>query len=191
MWKTVEEVRAIKEKYPLGTRIKMNHMDDPCAIFEGMTGTVRMVDDQGQIAMKWDNGRSLALIPDVDDFEIVGYNAAIKIIVVEPRKSPKVAIIDNSLEAMQAVVGGHIEAIPYDSESIFVGNKIGKSLNLEANRRIGSDIIAGTFFITCDDGSDNFVSLSDEQCAFYIQEFSEIEQYSQEDMYDDISLSMY
>ena len=65
-------VNAIKEMYPQGTRIKLIHMDDPYApVPAGTKGTVEYVDDMGQIGMKWDNGRTLALIPEVDEFEII------------------------------------------------------------------------------------------------------------------------
>ena len=65
-------VDAIKEMYPHGTRIELVHMDDPYApVPSGTKGTVEFVDDMGQIAMIWDNGRTLALIPEVDEFEII------------------------------------------------------------------------------------------------------------------------
>lgn len=59
----------IEARYPVGSRIRMMHMDDPYSpIPAGMTGTVRCIDDAGQIHMSWDNGRSLAIIPEVDRF---------------------------------------------------------------------------------------------------------------------------
>lgn len=65
-------VDAIKEMYHQGTRIELIHMDDPYApVPSGTKGTVEFVDDMGQIAMIWDNGRTLALIPEVDEFKII------------------------------------------------------------------------------------------------------------------------
>ena len=62
--------KVYKEMYPKGTRIELISMDDPFAPVEsGSKGTVEFVDDMGQIHMKWDNGRTLALIPDVDEFK--------------------------------------------------------------------------------------------------------------------------
>lgn len=65
-------VEAIKEMYPIGTRIELVCMNDPYApVPSGTKGTVEFVDDMGQIAMKWDNGRTLALIPEIDEFKII------------------------------------------------------------------------------------------------------------------------
>ena len=68
-----EQVKRIKEQYPAGTRLCCDSMpDDPRPIEPGTLGTVAGVDDAGSIMMKWDNGRSLSLVPGVDSFHIVG-----------------------------------------------------------------------------------------------------------------------
>ena len=65
-------VAHIKKQYPAGTRIKLINMDDPWHPVEpGTEGTVQFVDDIGQIHMKWDNGRTLALVPGQDEFESI------------------------------------------------------------------------------------------------------------------------
>lgn len=64
-------VEAIKEMYPKGTRIKLIRMVDIHSIPSGTKGTVELVDDMGTIHMKWDNGRALGLIPEIDEFEII------------------------------------------------------------------------------------------------------------------------
>ena len=59
----------MKRCYPPGTRLLLLSMDDPYApIPSGMRGTVEHVDDAAQIHMRWDNGRTLAIIPEADDF---------------------------------------------------------------------------------------------------------------------------
>ena len=63
--------QRIKERYPAGTRIRLDHMSDPQAVPSGTEGTVTYVDDIGQIGMKWDNGRSLSLVPGEDDFSVI------------------------------------------------------------------------------------------------------------------------
>lgn len=65
-------VNFIREQYPPGTRIRLNAMDDPHhPILPGAEGEVDFVDDAGQLHMKWDNGRSLALIPGEDSFTVL------------------------------------------------------------------------------------------------------------------------
>ena len=66
-----EQVKWTKEQYPPGTRIRLNSMEDPQAVPAGTEGTVLAVDDGGQLLMKWDNGRSLSLIPGVDSFQMI------------------------------------------------------------------------------------------------------------------------
>ena len=67
-----ERVRQIREQYPPGTRIRLNHMpDDPQPIPPGTEGEVTGCDDAGQLEMRWSNGRSLSLLPDVDDFTVI------------------------------------------------------------------------------------------------------------------------
>ena len=66
------KAEMIRNRYPVGTRICCDDMpDDPQPIPHGTCGTVVGVDDEGQLMMKWDNGRSLSLIPGVDSFHIV------------------------------------------------------------------------------------------------------------------------
>ena len=54
-----------------GKRIKMISMDDPDPIEPGTMGTVIKLDGAGQIQVKWDNGRTLSVIPEEDQFEIL------------------------------------------------------------------------------------------------------------------------
>ena len=63
------QVDFTRSCYPPGTRIVLSSMNDPYAPVEpGTRGTVRYVDDAGQIGVAWDNGRSLSLIPGEDSF---------------------------------------------------------------------------------------------------------------------------
>lgn len=56
-----------KAQYPPGTRLELLHMNDPFSPVPGGTrGTVKFVDDAGQLHMNWDNGRTLAVDTDVD-----------------------------------------------------------------------------------------------------------------------------
>lgn len=63
------EAPRIKAKYPPGTRIQLSHMNDSYSpVPDGTRGTVKYVDDIGQIFMNWDNGRTLPLNVHEDSF---------------------------------------------------------------------------------------------------------------------------
>ena len=65
-----EQVEYLKALLPVGTRLMLKKMpNDPNPIPEGTTGTVTGIDGLGTIRMQWDNGRALALVPNVDEFE--------------------------------------------------------------------------------------------------------------------------
>lgn len=183
-----DRIEYLRKMYPEGTRIKINEMNDPYhPIPSGTLGTVDHVDDAGTIHMTWDNGQSLGLIDGEDDFTVVHRpeykEEQIRVLVVAPLQKPVIKIIENTLEAQQEVVGGDIEYLYIDDqESIMVCNEEGKLRNLQANRRIGVDIIAGTFFIARDDGSEYLKSLTDEQIEKYKERFNEIEHIEQEEM---------
>ena len=67
-----QQLQALRERYPAGTHIRLNHMDDPYApVPDGTVGDVQYIDDAGNIHMKWQNGRTLSLIDGVDDFEVI------------------------------------------------------------------------------------------------------------------------
>lgn len=65
---TRQRIGALRENYPPGTRIELIHMDDKWAVAKGTRGTVTQVDDAGTIHMKWDNGRTLGIVPQADQF---------------------------------------------------------------------------------------------------------------------------
>jgi hypothetical protein len=67
-----EWVKFMREQYSSGTRLRLIEMIDPYApVPPGTEGSIAHIDDQCQIHMKWDNGRTLALIPGVDRFSII------------------------------------------------------------------------------------------------------------------------
>ena len=114
----------------------------------------------------------------------------IRVLVVEPMKEPKVEYIENTLDDMQRVVGGLIEEIDLDNNTVLVCNEEGKLMNLQANRRVGRDVIAGTFFIAGDDGSEDLVSLTDEQVNEYKERFHELEEIEQQEVFEKIEITI-
>ena len=96
-----------------------------------------------------------------------------KILVVEPMKPCEVREIPDTLEAMQALVGGHIQAVyPFRDDVALVCNEEGRNLGLPYNRPLTNDrgvpyeMICGTFFLA-GVGPEDFISLTDDQIQRY------------------------
>ena len=102
------------------------------------------------------------------------------VLIVEPGKKPRKAEIDESLEGMQQVVGGYIQAIyPFEDPVALICNEEGKLLGLPLNRALKDedgdicDIIAGTFFLCgAPLGSESFTGLEEDLLEKYCQRFS-------------------
>lgn len=70
---TQKQVEQIKEMYPIGTVIELTaDMDDKYApIAKGTQGEIVNIDDMGTLHMKWQNGRSLGVVPFEDSFMVI------------------------------------------------------------------------------------------------------------------------
>ena len=67
-----EIAKSLRERYPVGTRIKLLSMgDDPRPIPPGTKGTIKIIDDMATVHCNFDNGRRMGLIPGEDCFHIV------------------------------------------------------------------------------------------------------------------------
>lgn len=66
-----KKVELLRQRYPEGTRICLDHMEDLCPVESGTCGWVQFVDDAGTLHCKFDNGRMLGVIPNVDKFHII------------------------------------------------------------------------------------------------------------------------
>lgn len=100
-----------------------------------------------------------------------------KVLVVEPRMLPYEKEVPDELPDLQAIVGGHIQAIyPFKDNVALVCNEDGNSLSefnrLIPERKYGG--IYGTFFV-CGLGEENFISLTPEQMKTYKKRFQEAE----------------
>lgn len=101
-----------------------------------------------------------------------------KIIIVEPKKAPRIAEIEYTLEAMQKVVDGYIEAIhPFNDNIAVVCNEEGFFKDLPVNRIIKNsngkvcNFLLGTFFAV-GTAEEDFISLTDEQLKKYTEIFN-------------------
>mgnify|MGYP001038216208 FL=1 len=101
-----------------------------------------------------------------------------RVLVVEPEHKPEVRDIDDSLKAMQKIVGGLIQPIYLDDSVALICNDEGKLMNLTANRGLRDkngqiyDIVFGTFFLCgAHADSDSFASLTSAQIERYQKQF--------------------
>lgn len=86
----------------------------------------------------------------------------IRVLVKEPGKAAELREIPNTLEALQGIVGGYIEAVWLSDNSVIVCNEEGKLQRLPVNFRIFGYVIVGTALFAGVSG-DEFCSLTDEQ----------------------------
>ena len=98
-----------------------------------------------------------------------------RILAIEPGRTPEERKVSGSLASLQDVVGGLIQAIyPFDDAVALLCNDEGKLLGLPMNRvlpEIG-DIICGPFAVVgTPPGSEHFSSLTDEQMERYKKRF--------------------
>lgn len=96
----------------------------------------------------------------------------IRVLLMEPGVLPRAATIPNTLEALQQAVGGYIEAVELEDGVCLICNEEGKLMGLPANRRVGSDIIAGTFLIV-GEADGEFRSLPDADAVHYAEQFAQ------------------
>ncbi|MBE6105287.1 DUF4314 domain-containing protein [Anaerovibrio lipolyticus] len=66
-----EVIEALRKRYPQGSRVELDSMDDPQAPPQGTRGTVLGVDDIGSIMVAWDNGSGLHVVYGEDSCHLV------------------------------------------------------------------------------------------------------------------------
>lgn len=173
-----EYVQMLREKYPEGTRIVLDQMnDDPRPIAPGTAGTVRVVDDMGTIHCDFDDGRRLGLVPGEDEFHIEK-ERYIKVVLCEPGKKARITTVSNDLKSLQHMVGDSlIECVyPFDDPVAIICDEEGKLRNAELNRSLKDDqgkiydILAGPFLVV-GLSDDDFASLSKEHQGKYCKLF--------------------
>ena len=102
-----------------------------------------------------------------------------KIVAVRVGKPGVVEEIDNTLEAMQAFVGGYIDVVHlfWRDEVVLVCNEEGyingSSINRKAAGDRFTDWISGDFFLVGVDG-ENFCSLTDAQADEMVRLYKEV-----------------
>ena len=106
----------------------------------------------------------------------------IRVLMVEPNEHPKEFLLKNTLSAMQEAVGGMIDIADLEGDICLLLNDEGKLIGLDGCRRIGDDIIAGTFYVCGSNEEGELVSLSDDEMERYREMFWEPEEITQEEI---------
>lgn len=107
-----------------------------------------------------------------------------KVLMVEPGKTPYETEIDSGLKSLQTAVGGDIQAVyPYDDPVGLICNEEGKLMGLPLNRALHDDdgrmydIVAGNFLIV-GLGEEDFTDLPDDLMAKYGEQFKHPEKFA-------------
>ena len=121
----------------------------------------------------------------------------IKVLKVAPHSKPEEVVLTNTLEALQKAVSegadsvGLIEIIPLTDTASLLCNEEGKLIGLEPNRRIGHDIICGTFYVVGEDREGNLTSLLVKDMEYYINRFAVPENISPEEAMNALRFEIY
>ena len=128
---------------------------------------------------------------DFDQTQAQKQKDLLRVVYVEPNRPAYETEIGSDLRSQQKAVGGLIELVNMGNRCFLVCNDEGKLMGMEGNRRLGNgSVIAGPFFIVGDGGED-FCSLTDTQVNHYLQQFSQPEQISQQEVQADMGFTFY
>jgi len=71
----------------------------------------------------------------------------IRVLVIEPGKNPEEREIDNTLEALQEIVGGYIECVTMATDLVVICNEEGRLMDLPFNCEICDVLFVGTILM--------------------------------------------
>ena len=106
----------------------------------------------------------------------------IKVVMVEPHKTPTITTIKTKLENLQKAVGGLIEIIDIEDNVCILCNEEGKLIGLEGNRRLANDILVGTFYVCGSNNEGELTSLTPSQINRYIKIFREPQTFTRQEI---------
>lgn len=133
---TLEKLYEIfNREHPAGYKGRSMSVSDVVEIVDGMTGKsyFHFCDSFGfkEVSFEPDKTQISERFCDGDKAE------TISVLLIQPGKYPKTVAIEDSLEAMQALVGGDIEEyMPFDDEVAIICNEEGKVNGLPLNRAV-------------------------------------------------------
>ena len=121
----------------------------------------------------------------------------IRVLKVAPGEHPMENSLVNDLDELQKAVSigasyqGLIEIIEIEDGVCILCNEEGKLIGLEGNRRIGTDIITGVFYVTGEDDDGDLASLPADMIEKYMLRFWKIESFSEDDIMKSIVMKFF
>lgn len=112
----------------------------------------------------------------------------ITVLKVAPGSAPEVVTLKNDLRSLQEAVSidapyvGLIEVVELDAKTIILCNEEGKLIGLAPNRRFGTDILCGVFYVIGQDREGNFNSLPPAAIEYYRKVFTHPECFTEEEV---------
>lgn len=112
--KTLERLR---EEYPAGTMVILEHMDDIQAPPVGTLGTVTGVDDAGSLLMRWETGSSLSVAYGADRVRKLAMTMKVYDQLLAVRDSGETNMFDTPAVQRLAYEKGFYELVCYIEDS--------------------------------------------------------------------------
>lgn len=175
---TLEKLYEIfNREHPAGYKGRSMSVSDVVEVIDGTTGKsyFNFCDSFGfqRVSFEPDKTQISERFCDGDKVE------TISVLLIQPGKYPKTVEIEDSLEAMQALVEGDIEEyMPFEDEVAIICNEEGKVNGLPLNRAVYDsehqmiEIMAGDFFIChAPFASEKFQSLPPDLAKKYSEMF--------------------
>lgn len=101
----------------------------------------------------------------------------IKALMIKPNERPCAVELSNDLDSLQTAVSigaseqGLIEFVYLEDNVSILCNEEGKLIGLEANRRLGKDILCGVFYVVAENDEGELISLTQSQQDRYSKMF--------------------
>ena len=121
----------------------------------------------------------------------------IRMLMIQPHRTPIVTYVKDELDALQNAVSDHCEdaliefTYPFDDDCIILGNEEAKLNGMEGNRILVDAIYAGPIFVTKDNGVGGLCSLNDAEVQKYSEVFAQTYDISPEEVQRDVGFTFY
>ena len=117
MWRpSSERLATLRQEYPVGARVELIEMLDCQAPPSGTQGTVKGVDDMGDIMVDWDTGSSLKIVLGVDRCKKLLMTAKVRKQFMTIRQSGQTNMFDTATVQRLAYEQGFFDLVLFIEE---------------------------------------------------------------------------